>query len=108
TASPEEPLLVVLRELSDDEAPRVIPGMPASDGKTSLVERARQALRAGGADFYTKLGAQFDAAFPSNPTFALEPSSTAPPFDTEETTRLPRISTPSALLAPLAAPADVG
>ena len=61
TATPDEPLHVVLRELSDDEAEKLIPGIqPGSD---SVVARAKRALKDGGAGFWTKLGAVLDQAW---------------------------------------------
>jgi lysyl-tRNA synthetase class 2 len=63
TATPDEPLHICLKELSDDEAERIIPGMkPGSD---TLVARARQALKDGPPDFWRWLGRSIDEAFAS-------------------------------------------
>lgn len=65
TSAPDEPLLVVLKELSDDEAGLLIPGMPAKSGTESLVSRARTAMKAGGPGFWSSLGAALDQAWAS-------------------------------------------
>ncbi|MDP2340258.1 MAG: lysine--tRNA ligase [Deltaproteobacteria bacterium] len=66
TAVPDEPLVICLRELSDDEAERIVPGIkrnrddaPAED----LVTRAKAAYKAGPADFWRWLGRSIDEAF---------------------------------------------
>ncbi len=61
TVTAEEPLAVVLRELSDEEADRLIPGM--QKGNEGTVARARAALKAGGPGFYTELGRVLDTAW---------------------------------------------
>ncbi len=58
TATPDEPLHICLRELSNDEAERVIPGIIA--GVEPLVQRAKTAWKHGGADFFRKLGQNID------------------------------------------------
>ena len=63
TAHPDEPLLVCLKELSDDEAERLVPGIkPGSD---DLLTRARAAFKNGSPDFWQKLGCSIDSAFAS-------------------------------------------
>ncbi len=66
TATPDEPLLICLRGLSDDEAHDVVPGLKV--GTEPLVTRARAALAAAKGDtqaFYAQLGKNIDAAFAS-------------------------------------------
>ncbi|MBM4282760.1 MAG: lysine--tRNA ligase [Deltaproteobacteria bacterium] len=58
TATPDEPLYICLRELANDEAERVIPGLAA--GPEPLVQRAKAAWKAGGADFFARLGKNVD------------------------------------------------
>ncbi len=80
TASPDEPLIICLRGLSDDDAHDVIPGLKA--GPEPLVQRAKAAFAAGGATFWSALGKNIDAAFASNADAAAPPSveePTAPP-----------------------------
>jgi len=79
TATPDEPLHVCLRGLSDDEAAEVIPGL--KPGSETLVQRAKAALAAGGASFWTTLGQSIDAAFSSSGESAPAPADepTAPP-----------------------------
>jgi lysyl-tRNA synthetase class 2 len=64
TVTPEEPLMVVLKELSDDEMEKIVPHFPPR-GAGGLLERARQAMKAGGEGFYAKLGETLDAAWAS-------------------------------------------
>jgi lysyl-tRNA synthetase class 2 len=61
TVTDEEPLWLCLKELSDEEAAELIPGLKA--GSEPIAERARAALKAGGDDFYAKLGEAIDSAF---------------------------------------------
>ena len=63
TATPDEPLHICLRELSNDEAERLIPGMRTGEG--SLVQRAKEAMKRGGDDFWKWLGRSIDAALTS-------------------------------------------
>ncbi len=93
TATPDEPLHIVLRELSDDEAQALIPGMqpasPFTDGPegaggpggpggpggsggsgASIAERAKAAREGGGDAFYKNLGAALDKAWASLPELA--------------------------------------
>ena len=66
TAHPDEPLLVCLKELSDDEAERIVPGIQAAGpGASDLVTRAKAAFKAGPADFWRWLGRSIDEAFAS-------------------------------------------
>jgi lysyl-tRNA synthetase class 2 len=72
TAAPDEPLMVVLRELNDDEADALIPSMPARSfgnerASATLVERARSAMKNHGAGFYGALGEALDRAWASAP-----------------------------------------
>jgi lysyl-tRNA synthetase class 2 len=111
TATPDEPLHICLRELSDAEAEELIPGMPKGD--SSVVERAKQALHDGGDDFWAKLGKALDDAFHTEgqaDAFADERGEEATdpvlqdedkaPFD-EDTGEID-MSTPSAQGAPVA------
>ena len=61
TATPDEPLHVCLRELRDEEAEALIPGI--KEGTESLVTRAKQAWKDGGDGFWAALGANIDEAF---------------------------------------------
>jgi lysyl-tRNA synthetase class 2 len=70
TATPDEPLHVVLRELSDDEAAKLIPGM--NSGGT-VVERARAALKSMGQTFWPALGEALDRAWASEDALAQLP-----------------------------------
>ncbi len=63
TAHPDEPLLVCLKELSDEEAERIIPGIEPGGG--DVVTRARTAFKAGSADFLRALGRSIDRALAS-------------------------------------------
>jgi lysyl-tRNA synthetase len=63
TVSFEEPLTICLKELSDEEAESLIPGLPAADGDESIVSRAKRALKEQGEGFYAALGAALDEAF---------------------------------------------
>jgi lysyl-tRNA synthetase class 2 len=63
TVTADTPLLIVLRELSDDEAMRLVPGIDKSATGESVVERAKRALRAGSPDFYARLGRAIDEEF---------------------------------------------
>ncbi len=62
----ETPLLTCLKELSDEEAYQLIPGIQrsADDGSTVVFD-AKQAFRAGGDDFYKHLGEAMDAYWQS-------------------------------------------
>jgi lysyl-tRNA synthetase, class II len=62
TASPDEPLHIVLKCLSDEEADRIIPGIVAGPAST-LVARSKAAMVAGGGGFFAALGRAVDAAF---------------------------------------------
>lgn len=66
TAAPDEPLMVVLKELTDDEANLLIPGMPAKSEGASLVARARAAMKSGGAGFFARLGESLDLHWASS------------------------------------------
>jgi lysyl-tRNA synthetase, class II len=79
TASADEPLHTCLKGLSDEEADELIPGI--KKGPEPLVQRAKAALAAGGAGFWSALGTQIDAAFasPSSTTPAQVDEPTAPP-----------------------------
>jgi lysyl-tRNA synthetase class 2 len=81
TATPDEPLHVCLRGLSDDEAAEVIPGLKT--GTETLVQRAKAALAAGGAGFWSMLGKSIDAAFSSTGEVGPAPldEPTAPPTE---------------------------
>jgi lysyl-tRNA synthetase, class II len=75
--SVEEPLFICLKELSDDEAEELIPGLAprSAPGAAPLAERARAALKAGGDTFYAALGEALDRAWASpDPFEALESS----------------------------------
>jgi len=66
TANAEEPLWLCLKELTDAEAESLIPGMADLDASAKdqpIADRARAAMKAGGDDFYAKLGAAIDLAF---------------------------------------------
>ncbi len=64
TATPDEPLHVVLKGLSDEEADRIIPGIkPGAEG---IVTRAKAALASYGAGFWSELGRRVDEAFASS------------------------------------------
>ena len=63
TATPDEPLHVCLKGLTDEEAERLIPGIKT--GSEPLKMRARAAFLAGGAGFWTELGRRLDEAFAS-------------------------------------------
>jgi lysyl-tRNA synthetase len=78
TATPDEPLHVVLRELSDVEADKLVPGIappiPLSGGtaafdpaQNTVAARAKLAWKAGGDGFFAALGKALDAAWPSAP-----------------------------------------
>jgi lysyl-tRNA synthetase class 2 len=58
TATPDEPLHICLRELTNAEAESVIPGI--ATGPEPLVQRAKAAWKAGGADFWARLGRNID------------------------------------------------
>jgi lysyl-tRNA synthetase class 2 len=58
TATPDEPLHICLRELSNDEAERVMPGIRS--GGEPLVQRAKDAWKGGGAHFFRTLGKNID------------------------------------------------
>jgi len=79
TATPDEPLGICLRGLSDEEASEVVPGL--KPGTEPLSTRARAAQAAGGADFYARLGKNIDAAFASPHETATQSAEepTAPP-----------------------------
>lgn len=64
TATPLEPLDICLKELSDEEAEELIPGLPAPDreGET-LASRARRAYEAKKETFWAELGKALDDAF---------------------------------------------
>jgi lysyl-tRNA synthetase class 2 len=64
TATPDEPLHICLRELSNDEAEHVVPGLAAGPG--ALVQRAKDAWKAGGPGFYRALGENIDALLASS------------------------------------------
>ena len=68
TVSTEEPLLICLKELDDEEAESLIPGLPAqTDDVQGIVQRAKHALAELGAErFYTELGMALDRAFASS------------------------------------------
>ncbi len=68
TATPDEPLHICLRALSDDEAERVIPGM--APGTDPVVVRAKAALAARGAAFWGELGRALDGAWRSDAAIA--------------------------------------
>ncbi len=79
TAHPDEPLIVCLKGLSDEDAHDVVPGLKA--GPEPLVQRAKAALAAGGVGFYAALGKNIDAAFASTTVAPAAPieEPTAPP-----------------------------
>jgi lysyl-tRNA synthetase class 2 len=58
TATPDEPLHICLRELTNDEAHHVIPGL--TEGPESLVARAKEAWKSGGSEFFGALGRNID------------------------------------------------
>lgn len=58
--SAEEPLFVVLKELSDEEVAALVPGYTAGD---DVVASAKKALHADAKGFYDALGAAIDAAW---------------------------------------------
>ena len=64
TATPDEPLHICLRALSDDDAERLIPGI--KPGTEPVVARAKAALAAGGASFWGALGRALDGAWRSD------------------------------------------
>lgn len=68
TVSTEEPLLICLKELDDDEAETIIPGLPPQSADLEgIVQRAKHALAALGAErFYAELGVALDRAFASS------------------------------------------
>jgi len=63
TVTHDTPLHLVLRELSDDEAVRLVPGLAKTDARDPIAVRAKAALKAGGPDFYSKLGRAIDEEF---------------------------------------------
>ena len=63
TATPDEPLHVCLRAMTDEEAEGLIPGL--KPGSEPLVERARAAMRAGGDAFWKSLGRVIDLGWRS-------------------------------------------
>jgi lysyl-tRNA synthetase, class II len=71
TATPDEPLHIVLRSLSDEEARLVVPGFSGVDPKiTNVVHRAKAAWQAAvasgeGAAFFASMGVTADALFSS-------------------------------------------
>lgn len=74
TVTIDEPLLTCLKELDDDEAEALIPGlMPPRNDDETLVTRARAALADMGAErFYPALGEALDDAFKSASPEAVE------------------------------------
>ncbi len=105
TATPDEPMHIALKELSDEEADQLIPGMPKEGG--SVVARAKLAFKAGGADFLVRLGRAIDAAFASAPSTSTaeapaaevtlpnpRPANPALDEDTGETTRPRAVADP--------------
>jgi lysyl-tRNA synthetase, class II len=80
--APDEPLFIVLKELSDSEAEQLVPGIAkGAKGSESVVERARAAFKAA-ADkrgFYDTLGKNIDLGWPS-------PRGKDSPFSEEEVT----------------------
>lgn len=79
TATPDEPLHICLKELADDEAAALIPGLKA--GNDSLVTRAKNAFKEGGDDFLVRLARAIDTAF----------ASTAPQPDVNDAVTLPGV-----------------
>ncbi len=110
TATPDEPLHLCLKELSDDEALGIIPGMKA--GGDSLVNRAKAAMREGSPDFLRQLGRSIDVAFASvgdeaRDDEAISDDVTMPRLRTlslDETTRIPRAPPLPTTAAPAGAP----
>ncbi|OGQ26309.1 MAG: hypothetical protein A2138_17445 [Deltaproteobacteria bacterium RBG_16_71_12] len=83
TATPDEPLHICLRALSDDEAERLIPGM--KPGTDPVVTRAKAALAAGGGSFWLDLGRALDASWSTDATLY-------PPGRDDSTAKLTRVS----------------
>jgi lysyl-tRNA synthetase class 2 len=64
TATPDEPLHICLRELSDEEIVELVPGLPsAKSDDESLAQRAKRALEAQGDAFWAAFGESLDTAF---------------------------------------------
>jgi lysyl-tRNA synthetase, class II len=78
TAAADEPLHIVLRSLSDEEADAIIPGIEAGPANT-LVERAKRAMKAGGPGFLSSLATAVDRAFASAEAAPTQPRETTQP-----------------------------
>jgi lysyl-tRNA synthetase len=100
----EEPLLICLKELTDDEAEQWIPGLPdAEEPDQPMLDRARAALKAGGETFYQELGTAIDRGL------EIEEDDPASGFDRNDEVTDPaeRDVTPEAGQAPLIPNEDV-
>ena len=63
TATPDEPLHVCLKGLHDGEAERIVPGI--KPGTEPVVQRAKDACKAAGDSFWSRLGQAIDQYLPS-------------------------------------------